>query len=53
LLFESKNVEDLKTKIEAMFQLNVDYRQLAERSQERFSGEKYYNELMKIYTPNP
>lgn len=53
LLFESKNVEDLKTKIEAMFQLNVDYRQLAERSQERFSGEKYYTELMKIYTPNP
>jgi glycosyltransferase involved in cell wall biosynthesis len=49
LLFESKNVEELKIKINALFQLNVDYRELAEDSQKRFSSENYYTELMKIY----
>ena len=49
LLFEPKSVEDLKHKIEAMFQLKVDYQQLASVSQQTYSSENYYNHLMDFY----
>jgi len=52
LLFESRNVIDLKTKIEQMFAMNFDYRQLAEESQQQYSAEKYYHEILKIYNLN-
>ncbi len=49
MTFESGNVADLQQKIEQMFSSSFDYKQLAEQSQERYSAEKYYNEIMKIY----
>ena len=49
MCFESRNIMDLKNKIEKMFILNVDYKQLAKSSQIRYSSEKYYNELLELY----
>jgi glycosyltransferase involved in cell wall biosynthesis len=49
MLFESRNAEDLKYKIQKMYDLKVDYKILAEESQQRYSAENYYKELMKIY----
>jgi len=49
MLFESRNVQDLKDKIQKMYDMKIDYKTLAEESQQRYSGEKHYNELMKIY----
>lgn len=49
MCFESRNIMDLKNKIEKMFILNVDYKQLAKSSQLRYSSEKYYNELLELY----
>ncbi|MDR1371770.1 MAG: glycosyltransferase [Dysgonamonadaceae bacterium] len=49
LLFESGNVEDLKDKIEKMFSRNFDYEHIAKNAMERFSAEKYYCEILKIY----
>ncbi|MDR0769178.1 MAG: glycosyltransferase [Dysgonamonadaceae bacterium] len=49
LLFESGNECDLKNKIQKMFATNFDYREIAEKSQVRYSGENHYNELLKIY----
>jgi len=49
LLFESRNISDLKEKIEQMFSLNFDYAQIAKESQKRYSAEKYYQELTKLY----
>ena len=49
MCFESRNIMDLKNKIEKMFILNVDYKQLAKSSQIRYSSEKHYNELLELY----
>jgi len=49
MLFESRNAEDLKEKIVQMFSADFDYMQIATESQNRYSAEKYYQELMKIY----
>lgn len=49
MCFESRNIMDLKNKIEKMFILNVDYKQLAKGSQIRYSSEKHYYELLKLY----
>ncbi|MDR1632166.1 MAG: glycosyltransferase [Dysgonamonadaceae bacterium] len=49
MLFESRNVEDLKDKIQKMFATNFDYEGIAEKFQVRYSGENHYNELLKIY----
>jgi glycosyltransferase involved in cell wall biosynthesis len=49
MLFESRNVVDLKDKIQKMYDFEVDYKALAEESQQRYSGEKHYNELINIY----
>lgn len=50
MLFESKNIVDLKKKIEAMFAYTFDYETLAKSSQKRYSADTYYKRLMKIYT---
>lgn len=50
MLFEPKNKIDLKQKIEAMFSHVFDYEVLAKKSQQRYSADSYYTQLMKIYT---
>lgn len=50
LTFESRNVGDLKQKIEEMFSLSFNNEEIAAQAQARFDKENYYNELMKIYT---
>lgn len=50
MLFEAKNIVDLKQKIEAMFIHNFDYEVLAKDSQQRYSSIAYYEQLMDIYT---
>lgn len=50
MLFEPKNKIDLKQKIEAMFNHVFDYEVLAKKSQQRYSADSYYPQLMKIYT---
>ena len=50
MLFESRNIEDLKEKIQDMFAADFDYAQIAKESQNRYSAEKYYQELIKIYS---
>lgn len=52
MTFESKNVEDLKEKIQKMFETTFDYRNIALKAQEKYNSEKYYKELMKIYSDN-
>ena len=49
MTFESRNADDLKAKIEQMFALSFDYRQIAETAQKRYDAESYYNEIMEIY----
>jgi glycosyltransferase involved in cell wall biosynthesis len=49
LLFESRNVNDLKEKIEQMYAMNFNYAQIAQASQNRYSAEMYYQEIIKIY----
>lgn len=49
MLFESRNVEDLKRKIELMFNARFDYETIAKEAQRRYSADNYYTELMKIY----
>ena len=51
MLFEPKNIMDLKKKIEAMFvHTTFDYEALAKSSQEKYSSDAYYKRLMTIYT---
>lgn len=50
MLFEPGNTEELKTRIEEMFAAPFDYRQIALDARKRYSAERYYTELMKIYT---
>lgn len=49
MTFESRNVEDLKGKIQQMWNSSWDYEAIARQSQERYNAEKYYEEIMKIY----
>ena len=49
MLFESRNAEDMKDKIEKMFSASFDSPQIAATSQNRYSAEKYYQETIKIY----
>ena len=48
-LFEPRNIEDLKEKIELMIVSSFNYTQMAQESQNRFSSEKYYQKLIKVY----
>lgn len=49
MCFESKNTEDLKNKIQTMFEINFQYEKIAKAAQEQYNSETYYNNLMKIY----
>lgn len=49
LTFESGNVEDLKNKIEMMWNASFDYQSIAENAVKRYSSEAYYEQLMKYY----
>lgn len=49
MTFESRNVNDLKTKIETMFACSFDYTAIATDSQKRYDAEHYYHEIIKIY----
>ena len=49
MTFESRNVVDLKEKIELMFAANFDYSHIAGMSMNQYGAEYYYNRLMKIY----
>jgi glycosyltransferase involved in cell wall biosynthesis len=48
-LFESGDVDDLKKKIVETYQMQFDYRKIAEISKLKFSSVKYYKQIMEIY----
>ena len=50
MTFESGNVEDLKEKIERMWNASFDYKAIAENAVKRYSSETYYEKLMDYYT---
>ena len=49
MTFESRNVEELKEKIELMWNASFDYKSIAEKAVKRYSSESYYEQLMKYY----
>lgn len=49
MTFESRNTNDLTTKIKAMWNAQFDYTVIAESSQKRYNAENYYNKIIKIY----
>lgn len=49
MTFESRNVNDLTGKLEAMWQHTFDYKEIALTSQKRYNSESYYQSIMKIY----
>lgn len=49
MTFESGNVEDLKEKIQDMWNAKFDYESLAQNAVSRYSSEAYYEKLMNIY----
>jgi glycosyltransferase involved in cell wall biosynthesis len=48
-VFKSRNIDDLKEKIKAMYATCFDYSAIAEASQKRYNAEIYYEKIMKIY----
>lgn len=49
MTFESGNVEDLKARIELMWNTSFDYKKIAANAVKRYSSEAYYEQLMKYY----
>jgi glycosyltransferase involved in cell wall biosynthesis len=49
MLFESRNVEDLKDKIQKMFAMQFGYQYIAEVAQQQYSGTSHYEKLMELY----
>lgn len=49
MTFESRNVNDLTSKLEAMWQHTFDYKEIALTSQKRYNSESYYQNILKIY----
>ena len=47
--FSSGNIDDLKTKIEKMWNSEFDYQQIASDAQHRYDAETYYDKLINIY----
>lgn len=52
MTFESRNVEDLKDKIQAMWNASWDYKDIAQQARGRYSSEAYYEQLMEYYKAN-
>lgn len=49
MTFTSGDVEDLRDKIQRMFDYKFDYERIAQNAVERYSSEVYYEKLMKYY----
>lgn len=49
MTFISKDVNDLKDKIQQMWNASCDYQQIAEESMKRYNAEEYYHNIMMIY----
>lgn len=49
MTFESRSVDDLTNKIEAMWQHTFDYKDIALTSQKRYNSESYYERIMEVY----
>ena len=49
MTFTSGDVEDLRDKIQRMFDYKFDYERIAQNAVERYSSEAYYEKLMKYY----
>lgn len=49
MTFESRNVNDLTSKLEAMWQHTFNYKEIALTSQKRYNSESYYQSILKIY----
>jgi len=49
MTFESRNVEDLMEKIQAMWNVAWDYKTMAHQAQERYNAEMYYHEIIRVY----
>lgn len=49
MTFKSGNVEDLKQKIEMMWNASFDYKTIAENAVRRYSSKAYYEKLMGYY----
>lgn len=47
--FSCGNIADLKTKIEKMWNSELDYQQIASDAQHRYDAETYYDKLINIY----
>ncbi len=51
-LFIPRDVADLTRKINSLWTRPFDYDQIAKRSQQQFSAETYYGNLMNLYSPS-
>lgn len=49
MTFESQNVEDLKQKIQRMFDATFDYESIARRARELYNAENYYKQIIDLY----
>lgn len=49
MTFTSKDVTDLKDKIQQMWNHSFDYAEIGRKSMSRYNAEKYYTEIMKVY----
>ena len=49
MTFESRNMEDLKEKIQSMWNASWNYEAIARMAQKRYGAEKYYQDLMNYY----
>lgn len=49
MTFTSKDVNDLKNKIQQMWSATFDYQQIAQESMQRYNAEEYYKNIMKMY----
>lgn len=47
--FESRNVKELRHKIENMWHYEFNYKEIATVSQAKYNSENYYREIMNIY----
>jgi glycosyltransferase involved in cell wall biosynthesis len=49
MTFESRNMENLSSKIEVMWKSTFDYEAIANTAQEKYNAETYYEKLLNIY----
>lgn len=49
MTFTSKDIADLKDKIQQMWSHKFDYAQIASKSRSRYNAEEYYTAIMQVY----